>query len=271
MYVLMGYISCMNKFTLTLLLLLLGSFYLAASDSILDYLSPDNRSTLYSEGEISRYFFDNENPEYLFNTTFYNDFLNELLNLDVTNGVESLYLLKYDEAFNRDSVSPLSIYNTLLSIKTMKGIEYYSQSRKKMRTLFTESYGISNPDDQEPLADPVVETIPSVLNRLLLQTDKTFGENLYETTYRSDKDVIWINMINKTKMKYKFIPMLKPEKMSVNLFIVQIEDGLLFYGITAAETISFFGLEKTKKESFYNRMKAMYNWFSDQLILNAVY
>ena len=259
----------MNKFAVTLLLLLLSSFYLAASDSILDYLSPEERSTLYSTGEISRYFFDTENPEYLFNTTFSNDLINELSNLDITIGVESLYFLKYDEAFNRDSVTPLSIYNTLLSIKTMKGIEYYSQSRKKMRTLFTESYGISNLDDQEPLADPVVETIPSVLNRLLLQTDKTFGENLYETIYRSDKDVIWINMTNKTKMKYKFIPMLKPEKMSVNLFVLQIEDGLLFYGITAAETFSFLGLERAKKESFYNRMKAMYNWFSDQIAVNT--
>lgn len=265
----MSYISFMNKFTLTLLLLLLSSFYLAASDIILDYLSPEERSTLYSSGEISRYFFDTENPEYLFNTTFSDDFLNEFSNLDITIGVESLYFLKYNESFNGAGVTPLSIYNTLLSIKTMKGIEYYSQSREKMRTLFTESYGISNLDDQEPLADPVVETIPSFFNRFLLQTDKTFGENLYKSIYRYDKDVIWVNMTNKTKMKYMFIPMLKPEKMSINLFILQIEEGLLFYGITAAETISFFGLEKAKKESFYNRMKAMFIWFSDQIGMNT--
>ena len=259
----------MNKFVLTLLLLLLSSFYLAASDSILDYLSPEERSNLYSVGEISRYFFDEDKPEYLFKTTFSNDFLNELSNLDITIGVESLYFLKYNEKFNGAGVTPLSIYNTLLSIRTMKDIEYYSQSRKKMRTLFTESYGISSMDDHKPLADPVVETIPSITSRYLLQTDKTFGENIYETTYRSNGDIIWVNMINKTKMKYKFIPMVKPEKMSVNLFILPMEDGVLFYGVSAAETTSFLGLERAKKESFYNRIKAMYNWFSDQLGLNT--
>ena len=75
-------------------------------------------------------------------------------------------------------------------------------------------------------------------------------------------------MINKTKMKYKFIPMVKPEKMSINLFILPMEDGLLFYGVSAAETTSFLGLERSNKESFYNRIKAMYNWFSDQLRIN---
>ena len=259
----------MNRFTVTLLLLLLSSFYLAASDSILDYLSPEERSTLYSEGEISRYFYAKDQPEYLFKTIFSDELLKELSTLDISIGVESLYYLKYSNVINSKSATPISIYNTLLSIETMKGIEYYSQSRKKMRTLFTESYEIVSPDDLKPVADPVIKTIPQVLNRYLLQTDKTFGENIYETVYKFEGSAIWVNMVNTTKMKYKFIPMVKPGKMSVNLFILPMEDGLLFYGVSAAETASFFGLEKTKKESFYNRIKAMYNWFSDQLEMNV--
>ena len=263
MVLIMGYISSMNKFTLILLLFLINSFILSASDSVIYNLSDENRTILFNSGEISRYFFKKDKPEYLFATSFENDLLNEITKLNVTIGVESLFFIKYS-----DDITLLSIYNTLLSVKTMKGIEYYSQSRKKMRTLFTESHGIVNLDNLKQLDDPVVETIPYVLNRFLLQTDKTFGENLYEATYRSDGNAIWVNMVNKTKMKYKFIPMLKPDKMSVNLLILPVEDGLLFYGVTAAETTSFLGLEKAKKESFYNRIKAMFNWFSDQLAVD---
>ena len=267
----MGYIAFMNKLltTLTLLLLLASPLYLTATDNILDYLSTEERSTLYTEGEISRYFYGKDQPEYLFKTVFSDELLNELSNLDISIGVESLYFLKYGEGLNSNSVTPISIYNTLLSIETMKGIEYYSQSRKKMRTLFTESYEIISPDDLKPVADPVIKTIPHILNRYLLQTDKTFGENIYETVYKFKGSAIWVNMVNTTKMKYKFIPMVKPGKMSVNLFILPMEDGLLFYGVSAAETTSFFGLERAKKESFYNRIKAMYNWFSDQLEANV--
>jgi len=267
----MGYIAIMIKpiASLTFLLLLLSPLYLTASDDILDYLSSDERSTLYSLGEISRYFFETDQPEYLFETIFSNELLNELSNLNITIGVESLYFLKYSDKLNSDNVTFLSIYNTLLSSGTMKGIEYYSQTRKKMRTLFTESHEIKSLDNTEAVADPVFEIIPLILNRYLLQTDKTFGENLYETIYKFDGSTIWVNMINKTKMKYKFITMVKPENMSINLFILPMEDGLLFYGVSAAETSTFLGLEKANKESFYNRIKAMYNWFSDQLRMNV--
>ena len=201
----MGYIAIMIKLitTLTLLLLLSNPLYIIASDNILDYLSPEERSTLYSEGEISRYFYDKDKPEYLFKTIFSDELLNGLSTLDISIGVESLYYLKYSNIVYSNNVTPISIYNTLLSIETMKGIEYYSQTRKKMRTLFTESREIISPDDLKPVPDPVIKTIPQILNRYLLQTDKTFGENIYETVYKYEGSAIWVNMINTTKMKYK--------------------------------------------------------------------
>ena len=82
---------------ITLLLLLLSPCYLSSAEDILDYLSSKERFTLYSEGEISRYFFDKEKPEYLFSTTYGNELLSELSNLDITIGVESLYFLEYSD------------------------------------------------------------------------------------------------------------------------------------------------------------------------------
>jgi len=261
----MSYISGMNKLTGILLLLILSTFNITAEENIIGFLSPAEKEQLYSEGEISRYFFDEELPSYLFNTEFDKDLLEEISRLHITIGVESLYFLKYSNNIAKENTSMISIYNTLLSVKTMKGIEYYSQSRKKMRTLYTESFAVKDMDNIEPLEDPVYKSIPQALTRFLLQTDKTFGENIYKAVYKYNGNTIWINMINETKMKYKFIPMLKPEKMNVNLFITSVDDGLLFYGVTVAETSSFLGLAKSKKESFYNRIKAMFTWFSDQL------
>lgn len=259
----------MNKFITAIQLIMLSAFVLVASNvtgGTLDHLSSTDRDLLYSNGEISRYFFNNDKPEYMFETTFKKDLMDEISKLNIKIGVESLYFLKNSDLHNRDNITPLSIYNTLLSIKTMKGIEYYSESRKKMRTLFTESHGIVSMDDPNPIPDPVLETIPFNLSRYILQTDKTFGENIYEVTYNSDGYTTWVNMINMTKMNYLFITMLKPEKMSINLFVIPVKDGLLFYGVCAVETLPLLGLEKSKKESFYNRIKAMYNWFANQIV-----
>jgi hypothetical protein len=264
----MSYILHMNKITLTIIFFL-SSFYVTAGEDILNYLSTEDKVILYADGELSRYFFDKEKPDYLFDSRHKTVVLNDLSKLKITIGVESLYLLKYSEISGKKILNILDIYNTLLSVKTMKGIEYYSQSRKKMRTLFTESYGLAELENQEQVDDPVVSTIPSFFSRYILQTDKTFGENKYKANYYYDGRTIWVNMVNIAKMSYSFIPMLKPEKMSINLLITPVDGGLLFYGLTAAETSSFLGLEKAKKESFYNRLKAMYNWFKYQLRVNV--
>ena len=261
----MGYIGWMNKTTGILLLFLISIFNIGAADNITDFLSPAEKQILYSEGEISRYFFDEELPSFMFSTEYENDLLEIISKLDVTIGVESLYLLKYSDLIAEKNTSMLSVYNTLLSVKTMKGIEYYSHSRKKMRTLYTESFAVKDMDSTDPIEDPVFKTIPAILNRYLLQTDKTFGKNLYKAVYRYDGSTIWINIVNETKMKYSFIPMVDKGNMSVSLFITTTNDGILFYGVSTSETSSFLGLAKSKKESFYNRIKAMFMWFGDQL------
>jgi uncharacterized protein DUF6675 len=255
----------MNKLTTIILLLIISIFNISADESIFDFLSISEKETLETEAELSRYFFKKELPLYLFPTTFNNEFQDNISKLDITIGVESLYFINYSDNQDLADNDMLSIYNTLLSIKTMKGIEYYSKSRKKMRTLFTESYAVESLENLTVIEDPVFDSIPYLLNRYLLQTDKTFGENLYRTVYKYDGSTIWINMTNETKMKYSFIPMVAPGNMSVNLFITTTEEGIIFYGVTTAETFSVLGLAKAKKESFYNRIKAMFNWFSDQM------
>lgn len=241
----------------------------AAADSrdlrtALEHLSENEISTLLREGEITRYFYKEEQPSYILKSPFAEPLEESISALDIKIGVESLFYLEYGDAIEASSVRLLSLYNIMLSIQTMEGIEYYSHSRKKMRTLFTKSHEMVGPADLTPVPDPVVTAIPPYKLRYLFQTDNIFGSNIYRTEYHSDNSTIWVNMTNVTTMKYFFIPMLQPEKMSVNLFIQPLDEGLLFYGLCAAETTSLLGLEKTKKKSFYNRIKAMYNWFADE-------
>ncbi len=262
----MGYIKKMNKLTGIIILLFISIFNISAAENIMTSLSSKEKELLYSEGEISRYFFEKELPSYLFDTGFENNLLDEISKQKVTIGVESLYLLKYEDLPGGKNIDDISIFNTLLSVRTMKGIEYFSKSRGKMRTLYTDSYAVENLNSTEPISDPVYTTIPKEITRHMLQTDKTFGKNLYEAIYRYDGRTIWINIINKTKMKYMFIPMVDVDNMNVNLFVTAIDEGILFYGVSFVETSSFLGLAKSKKDSFYNRIKAMFMWFSDQLV-----
>ncbi len=218
------------------------------------------KEILYEKGELTRYFFSGESPEYFIKTPFLRDLEKRFSSLSPNIGVESVFFHKTD----RD-ISVTEIYSILLSVRTMKGIEYYSASRKRMRTLFTESYVIKSKDDPVPIPDPSVKNPDKDITIYVNQTDKTFGKNIYRTDYRSDGKVIWVRMTNETSMRYKFIKMVDPGNISINLFVTKTDGGILFYGITGVKTFSFFGLEKAKKESFYNRIKAMYGWFITEL------
>jgi len=246
--------------TISLYLSILTVPFAETLQSIFPYLGEQQLSELNNNGEITRYFFDNETPDFLFDTTFSEQILSDIKKLNLNIGVESVYFLKTDK-----NISLLDIYNTLLSISTMKGIDYYSQTRKKYRTLYTSSHVIVGKTDTRELPDPVINTLENFKQIFIEQTDTTFGKNIYKTTYRTDGNLIWLEMTNETPMKYSFIRMVDKENISINLLIKKTDTGIIFYGITSAKTFSFLGIEKKNKESFYNRMKALYNWFINSI------
>ncbi len=230
------------------------------ADSFLKNLSVEQKTVLSRDGEITRYFFQKEDLKYIFDSSFSQTINKNIGALNPTIGVESLFLYKTDKEF-----SVLDLYNILLSISTMKGIEYYSQSRKRMRTLFTDSYVLQSKENKVRIPDFTVTNPLEGITFYADQIDKTFGENIYKTEYKSDGETIWIRMSNETPMKYKFIRMVNPGDTSINVKVRKVDEGLLFYGVTGVHTFSFLGLERAKKESFYNRIKALYGWFTNSL------
>ena len=94
-------------------------------------------------------------------------------------GTEVLSVYRNESVDFDSPESRLRIYNILLSMSTMKGTQYYSASRERMRTLFAESYVVDGPNRQNRLPDPVVQEIPPTSKLTVLQEDLTFGENLY--------------------------------------------------------------------------------------------
>ncbi len=185
--------------------------------------------------------------------------LNPNISVEVLNIYENSNLsLETDEAL-------VTIYNILLSVSTMEGIEYYSASRKRMRTLFSESYCIDSPVTKIRVHDPEVDSIPPYAKIYTFQKDLTFGENIYQSEYRFNGKYILMKSRNLTTMRFLFLPMVKPNN-SVNYFIL-IPSGnrLIFYGISCLRTLSFFGIEKKRAASLYNRNKAIYGWFLSRL------
>ena len=235
-------------------------------------LSDEEVVQLQGKGEITRYFFEPLPLRWLPQGGLAEQIAQEASRIETVIGVESIHLLPLGELQSlgvdlsaTDSVK-LRVYNVLRSVSTLKGVQYYSVTRGRYRTLFEESYPVQSMDRPVRIADPVVTEIPPMSQVIVFQDDTTFDQNYSRWVYRYAGDEISISITNLTPLKYYFLKMADPEQMQIHLLVRPMEDGVSFYGCAVVKSAKFLGLEKTKKESFYNRIKAIYTWFKDELV-----
>jgi hypothetical protein len=174
--------------------------------------------------------------------------------------IESLYLYKktIKERISADETERISVI--LRSISHLEGLEYYSSSRKKMRTLYEKSYAVAKSDSTSRIPDPTAGSADGMVVAVL-QKDLTFGENFYTYKYRQSDKTVGFFSTNTSPLRYTVIKLIDPGKLQVSLFVHDFGDYLLVYGLTSADAASVPGLESKITQSFTTRSEAIYKWF----------
>lgn len=221
-------------------------------------------AALVSQGELSNIFHDDIALKYVPNVDMKRWIINAIKKIQPMIGVEVLLIYKIKTGNADSEEGLLSIYNTLRSISTLKGIEYYSASRKRMRVLFHDAYVIDTPNKKNKLPDPIVNSIPPLSSIYVYQDDSSFGENIYKVLYHFEDNYFLMEMHNLTQIWYGIIPIIDPQKLKYIIFVYPCSDYLIFYSVICVNAFNFLGIADQKSASFYNRIKALYNWFCSQ-------
>ncbi|MBQ7612959.1 MAG: hypothetical protein IJU92_07810 [Spirochaetaceae bacterium] len=174
--------------------------------------------------------------------------------------LETLYVYKKSE--NRSGTVDIQrISDVLHAVSTLQGIQYYSSSRKTMRTLYEVSSAV------KPVMQgkkQTYEKIPDDLQaseQLVLQKDLTFGEYIYKYSYIRDKNGIGCVCENTQALKYGIFSLVKPYNMNICLTVFDFGDFMLAYALTRGNFPKIIGLDSKLKDSFSTRTDAIYNWF----------
>lgn len=231
---------------------------------LLPELEPETIDELMTTGELSLPYGlePGSSPTVRFAPAFGPQIMQDILAIDPRIGVEVLFLVDAPAAVTGIDVELLA---AMQAITTMEGIEYYSASRDRMRTLFYESYVVADPDGNERLPDPQPNELSETDQIYIYQHDSSFGRNVLELTYTVSRDAIRLRMRNLTRMLYRgIIPAVGPEELGLNLVVYPLGDKVLFYGNSAARPVSLLGMEARVQRSFYNRLVALYQWFLSQ-------
>jgi len=158
-----------------------------------------------------------------------------------------------------------AIYGTMRSFGSMRGIEYYSASRKKMRTLYVESYRIGDERKRDQLPDPAApqpDGIPADETCLAYQEDLSLGANVYSYHFTSFPDAVLVEATNLTRMSYGIFPAVAPGGFRTRVLVIQADDAIIFYALSSAVAPSI--VRGKVGESLANRAEALYRWFSSK-------
>jgi len=182
--------------------------------------------------------------------------------LDPNMFVETLSLYPKPRAANWDKAEQTSLLNQLTALSTLAGIQYYSESRKAMRTFYESSRVIDNATSKKPLPDPVYAALPDSLTLYARQKDLTFGDNVYRFTFNTGRDYIFFVQENLTTMTAGIFPAIGKNKLHSLIAIIDTGDSLLIYAAAMAKTASVPGMGDRIGHSFTNRAKAILKWFA---------
>ncbi|MDR0602010.1 MAG: hypothetical protein LBG42_06465 [Treponema sp.] len=155
-----------------------------------------------------------------------------------------------------------NLYNEALAISSLAGIQYYSATRKTMRTFYETSAVITNPETKRPLPDPVYTVPPEELVLYARQKDLTFGDNIYRYEYRTGADFLIFTQENLTAMNVGIITAVGKNRLRSLVAVLDAEDSLLVYAASMARASAFPGLGERIGNSFTNRTKAILQWFT---------
>lgn len=226
------------------------------------FIDPETARILEADGEITRIIKKGENLTLVPETDNRKRMEEEIKKMNPLIGVEILILhtsKKTDIAETPEH--NLLLYNTLRSISTLKGIRYYSASRKRMRIFYHDAYVIETPASRKRIPDPLVKTIPANDRLYAFFKDSSFGDYTCEIEYSSNERCHFMKMENLTLIWYLFIPIIDPHNLRSYIIMIPEGNHILFYGFSCLESSNPFGIAEGRIESLTNRIKAIYNWF----------
>jgi len=248
------------------LLILVGSLAFAdpALDSALSFLAPADSAALMKDQSLTVFSDRFENLRLWKGGPFEQAVKTLFAHRDSTLAAEALFVIPV--TLPKDPVGrDLVIEKAMTSVSTMKGLQVYSISLKRMETFIFDAYRTQTTDKASRLPDWDVQANAGPVSFVMYQKEEQTGESFARYTFTKEPGWFNVTQTNLTTLSYSIVPLVSPGMLLTSVYVVPFENTLLVYGVTVAKTFSLFGWERSKTASLYTRMSALVTWFSNNL------
>jgi len=149
------------------------------------------------------------------------------------------------------------------SVSEMKGMEYYSTTRRKYTELYKSAGFVKSPEEPEFVEDYRLSDSNGKTYYALLD-DKSFGKNIYRLDYCQNENSLYVRLSNADALGIGPVKAVQPYNMVMNILLVDEGDKLEIYLGTDVNMKKVPGMKKQISDSLVSRMDAIYKWLLEK-------
>jgi hypothetical protein len=170
---------------------------------------------------------------------------------------ELLYLI--DKRTLNNDIDRASL--VMRAISTMEGIKYYSNTRRKIETLYPFCYMIDDPVKKNRIPD--VLGVVENKQYYFYQKDNSLGTCVYAINFAQTDTELSILATNLDSLKVFFITGVKERNLQIYISISDTGSDFLMYVLVQSIIPPITIIENIMTKSFSSRADALSEWFKD--------
>lgn len=158
----------------------------------------------------------------------------------------------------------LDIYNALGNIGGLKGRLYPSHSRGRDVPLFEDAMRILSENKTTAIPDPPPALrLPGNETIYIRLKDTHFGNTYYRAEIEVIQNGLRYTLTNFKNITYFFIPVIKEEKFTAQLYIEPIDEGILIYSVAGTDIADMISTRIDIESSISKRLAVITSWAAD--------
>ena len=146
------------------------------------------------------------------------------------------------------------------SISSLKGIKYYSNTKKKEMVLYKQAFMIEDASSKTPVADKKTGNADGKTLYCLLD-DNSFGETRYSLGFKQSDTELLICFKTQDDMGLGPVRAIKPGDLTISMLIIPCEKGTVVYLCADLDSKNMPGIKGLITDSITARMEAISRWF----------
>lgn len=150
------------------------------------------------------------------------------------------------------------------SISTLKGIQYYSNTRERWETLYTEAGFINNPKEKKFVSDDKISVSPGTDFYCLLQ-DNSLGDCVFKVNYSENGNTVTANFLLVEPLTFWGITGVQANDLRIQLSATKVQNTIQAVITIEARYREISFIEDILPKSLDARIDALYRWITKQL------